>query len=440
LIRSRVRSFLQRGLLVARLLSHLRLSCLITASIFSAQFCEAAETHWYKGNLHTHTLWSDGDDYPEMVVSWYKDQGYNFLALSDHNVLLEGTKWITVTNTPKKQLALQRYLEAFGTNWVFRRSMEGTQQVRLKTLTEFRPLFEEPERFILIPSEELSDKYKKIPIHLNVSNVRDLVKEQGGTNVLDVIQRSIDAVLRQQHEAGRPMMVHVNHPNFEYAIPAEILMQIKGDRFFEVYNGHAQVNNKGDKYHASVERVWDIILAFRMSELRLPAMFGLAVDDSHQYFDRGPTNHNPGRGWIVVRAPSLTPGALFDAMEKGDFYASTGVRLSDITRTSEEIAVKIESEPGVSYKTQFIGTRKNFDPASEAGPQPTNSLQAVTRQYSSDIGTVLAEVSGPAPSYKLKGDEIYVRAKVISSKKRSFPHPPDENEVAWVQPVAPKRE
>lgn len=27
---------------------------------------------WYKGNLHTHTLWSDGDDFPEMVADWYR--------------------------------------------------------------------------------------------------------------------------------------------------------------------------------------------------------------------------------------------------------------------------------------------------------------------------------------------------------------------------------
>src|SRR5205809_5332801 len=115
----------------APLSSRLPLGCLIIAWIFSAPFCGAAENHWYKGNLHTHTLWSDGDDYPENVVSWYKDQGYNFLALSDHNVLLEGTRWVTITNTPKKQVALQRYLEAFGSNWVFLRSIEGKQQVRL---------------------------------------------------------------------------------------------------------------------------------------------------------------------------------------------------------------------------------------------------------------------------------------------------------------------
>jgi len=46
---------------------------------------------WWKGNLHTHTLWSDGDDFPEMVVDWYKSRGYDFLALSDHNVLQEGS-------------------------------------------------------------------------------------------------------------------------------------------------------------------------------------------------------------------------------------------------------------------------------------------------------------------------------------------------------------
>ena len=148
--------------------------CWLLVSVFVGA-SRAAETRWYKGNLHTHTLWSDGDDYPENIVSWYKDQGYNFLALSDHNVLLEGTKWVTITNTPKREMAFRRYVEAFGSNWVFLRTVEGKRQVRLKTLTEFRPLFEESGRFLLIPSEELSDKYQSIPIHLNVSNVRDRI-------------------------------------------------------------------------------------------------------------------------------------------------------------------------------------------------------------------------------------------------------------------------
>jgi hypothetical protein len=36
---------------------------------------KAAAPHWFKGNLHTHTPWSDGNDYPEMVVDWYAQRG-----------------------------------------------------------------------------------------------------------------------------------------------------------------------------------------------------------------------------------------------------------------------------------------------------------------------------------------------------------------------------
>ena len=53
-----------------------------------------AEPRWLKGNLHTHSFWSDGDDFPEMIADWYKGKGYQFLALTDHNVLSEGEKWI----------------------------------------------------------------------------------------------------------------------------------------------------------------------------------------------------------------------------------------------------------------------------------------------------------------------------------------------------------
>ena len=49
---------------------------------------------WWKGNLHTHSLWSDGNDFPEMIAAWYKERGWNFLALSDHNVLSDHELWI----------------------------------------------------------------------------------------------------------------------------------------------------------------------------------------------------------------------------------------------------------------------------------------------------------------------------------------------------------
>lgn len=53
-----------------------------------------AAPRWWKGNLHTHTLWSDGDDFPEVVAAWYRDRGYHFLALSEHNRMAMGERWI----------------------------------------------------------------------------------------------------------------------------------------------------------------------------------------------------------------------------------------------------------------------------------------------------------------------------------------------------------
>src|SRR5262245_29216773 len=39
-----------------------------------------ARPRWFRGNLHTHSFWSDGNDYPEMIVDWYARHGYQFLA------------------------------------------------------------------------------------------------------------------------------------------------------------------------------------------------------------------------------------------------------------------------------------------------------------------------------------------------------------------------
>ena len=43
---------------------------------------------WLKGNTHTHTTYSDGDSAPEVVVDWYAEHGYDFLFLTDHNVIV----------------------------------------------------------------------------------------------------------------------------------------------------------------------------------------------------------------------------------------------------------------------------------------------------------------------------------------------------------------
>ena len=401
--------------------------------LFAAQLA-CAEARWWKGNLHTHSLWSDGDDYPEMIVGWYRDNGYNFLSLSDHNIMLSATKWVDAATNRGGEAALEKYLKQYGTNWVEQRDHEGRRQVRLKTLEDFRGKFDSPGKFLLIAGEEISDNYEKLPIHINATHLRELIKPPGGTNVAHVIQNNVDAVLEQRKKTGQPMIPHINHPNFMWALTAEDIMPVRGERFIEVYNGHPFVNDAGDTNRASTERIWDILLTRRLSELGLEPIWGTAVDDAHNYHHMRPRNANPGRGWLMVRSETLTPESLIAAMERGDFYASSGVRLRDVRSSKQELCIEIEPEKGVTYTVQFIGTRKGYDPKSEPVMENGQPLRT-TRIYSKDIGTVLAEAKGTSACYKLKGDEIYVRAKIISSKAKENTVTAGEVEAAWVQPV-----
>src|SRR5437660_7831233 len=91
---------------------------------------DASPKYW-KGNLHTHSFWSDGDDFPEMIADWYREQGYHFLSLSDHNVLSEGSRWMDVPDKGVKPQALEKYLARFGPLWVEQRTVKDKQQVRL---------------------------------------------------------------------------------------------------------------------------------------------------------------------------------------------------------------------------------------------------------------------------------------------------------------------
>src|SRR6187402_2423524 len=100
---------------------------------FPATAQTKAAKQWYKGNLHTHTYWSDGDEYPEMVLDWYKSRGYDFVALSDHNTLARGEKWIKVIKSGSFQDAFDKYLTRFGNGWVTYKTDSGRTEVKLKT-------------------------------------------------------------------------------------------------------------------------------------------------------------------------------------------------------------------------------------------------------------------------------------------------------------------
>jgi hypothetical protein len=195
------------------------------------------------------------------------------------------------------------------------------------------------------------------------------------------------------------------------------------------------VNHRGDKQRAGTERMWDIANTIRLGEMQAPPLYGLGTDDSHNYF--GERGASPGRGWIMVRCDSLEPSALIHAIEDGEFYASSGVELSEVRydEAGKKLSLEIVAKPGVSYTTEFIGTRRDYDRANEPVVDAEGKPIVATRRYSADVGRVLATVKGAAPQYTFQGDELYVRAVVTASEKPANPAFADQFQQAWTQPV-----
>lgn len=240
----------------------------------------------------------------------------------------------------------------------------------------------DPKGLVLIDGEEVTDRLPKKPLHVNAIGLGEVVLPQRGRTPVEVLQRNIDAV----RAAGGIALI--NHPNFGWAFGAKELLQVDDATMLEVASGHPFVNSDGPP---SVESMWDAMLTAGKR------IYAAAVDDAHHLQrpwaeDIAP----PGKALVVVRA-ERDARAIVEALAFGDFYASTGVELEDYLVNPKRLTVCIRPKNGARYHTLFIGSG----------------------------GKVLQKTPGTTATYAVRGDEQYVRAKVIDSNGRA----------AWLQPV-----
>src|SRR4026208_1260975 len=102
----------------------------------------AARARWYKGNTHPHTLNSDGDSTPDEVVRWYREHGYQFLVLTDHNYLT--------------------------------------------SVDALNALHGAADKFRVVRGEEVTSTVNTKAVHINGLNVSSLVAAPTGTNLVEV--------------------------------------------------------------------------------------------------------------------------------------------------------------------------------------------------------------------------------------------------------------
>jgi hypothetical protein len=333
--------------------------------LFSGHVAASENLNWYRCNTHTHTSappGSDANETPERVVDWYRTHGYQCMVITDHEHLTD----VEALN--------RRHAGSF----LVLRGQEITQIVA-----------------------DASHPGGVRHAHVNGINTNRLIMPLPRENV-SMARTFARNVTEIERAGGVPQ---INHPNLAWSVRLEDLRTLEGPFLLEVWNSFPTSNNLGGidekgTRSPSTEALWDALLSSGK------VVWGVASDDTHEYRaldDReSPT---PGKGWIVLQAASLSVRAVMDAIAHGRFYASTGIALESYSADQSHIALRIRPQrewspsliPSARYTTTFIG----------------------------ENGRVLAEMHGPTPEYRFKGDERYVRASIIDSDGRR----------AWTQPV-----
>jgi hypothetical protein len=228
---------------------------------------------FWKGNLHTHCMASDGTLSAAVVCQRYREAGYNFLAITDH--------------------FMQRYDFP---------------------ITDTRPYRD--EGFTTILGAEL--------------HTRAVTTELSGVWHILAVGLPLDFAPTQEDESAAELAaralaagayVAAAHPNW-YTLTEKDLQDLGMVDALEVFNGTAVDHNDHiDSWHMA-----DVMLG---RGLRYTCC---ATDDFHGKAER----HDFGLGWVQVKSETLTPEALLRALKAGHYYSSTGPQIHDIQVTPRE--------------------------------------------------------------------------------------------------------
>jgi hypothetical protein len=230
------------------------------------------DSHFQKGNVHTHTTLSDGGSSPEQTIAWYRSHGYQFLALTDHNQLSRPAHY---------------------------------------------PSLQEPG-FVLISGEEITMTGRGRQVHVNGLCIKNRIPGGNFGSAAAALSNGIGAV---RHQGGVAL---VNHPNFDWALSAADVSDARDASLLEIASGHPYVHSAGDADHPSHEALWDIALESGAD------FMGVGVDDEHHIDVSSDPPATPGRAWISTFGEVTDSAAICAAMAQGQLYSSTGVELRRI--------------------------------------------------------------------------------------------------------------
>lgn len=245
--------------------------------------------NFYKANLHCHSTISDGDMTPETLKKHYKENGYQILAYTDHEVLV-----------PHTELCDDDFLALTGYEIQIYGDMDLPKKLRRVSHLNLYPRDPEACR---MPFFNLADvlRLDKLP------DLSKAVYDGDGKDGKEYSAKGISALIAKAKENG--FIVSYNHPTWSCE-DQSVYANLQGLFAMEIYNHGANLLG----HEAYCPYVYDQML-------RGGQRIGcIATDDTHHKEDLF-------GGATYVFADSLSHADVISALENGDFYASRGPQI-----------------------------------------------------------------------------------------------------------------
>jgi len=237
------------------------------------------EGKFLKGMLHCHSTRSDGKLSPAEVLRAYREKGYDFISLTDHKI------YNFENFAPETGITLIPGMEYDNTLEV------GNGKRYLHTVC-------------LGPEKEQGNGFSQ---------------DERLTGAALETPAPYQSFLDEAHE--KKNLTFFCHPQWSSTSAKHILAQ-KGNFAMEICNYSSTVGNDMDSDAA----FWDEVLGAGVP------IYGVAVDDSHSLKDLG-------GAWVMVNGENSVDGIL-SALEKGEFYSSTGPEIYDFYVEGNRVVVK----------------------------------------------------------------------------------------------------
>lgn len=253
---------------------------------------------FYKANMHSHTVCSDGKITPEELKRLYKEKGYSILAYTDHEIML-----------PHTELCDDEFLPITGIEIAID---GGAWSPYTKTyhLNIYSP---EPDRCT-------TKAYFHGEVWGGALNYKTDEMIVPGQRPRKYSKEFVQWIIDSANEEG--CLVCYNHPVWSLQ-EKEDYAGLRGFWGVEWYN----TGCANSQYLDTMEPIVDLL---REGERRV---FPVAADDCHNLPDMF-------GGWLMVKAKSLVYSEVFDALKRGDFYSSTGPEIKALYLEGTSLTVK----------------------------------------------------------------------------------------------------